>query len=91
MSGGHFDYIQYRIDDAAEEIASTIARMGTYDEDYDCNWPEYSPETVQKMRECEATLRKAAAMLHRVDWLLSGDDSEETFHERWKHDLQPHT
>jgi hypothetical protein len=32
-------------------------------------------------------LRKAAVYAQRVDWLLSGDDGEETFLERLKKDL----
>jgi hypothetical protein len=27
-------------------------------------------------------------MLHRLDWFVSGDDGEETFHERLERDLK---
>jgi hypothetical protein len=26
-------------------------------------------------------------MAQRVDWLISGDDGEESFHQRWKEEL----
>lgn len=87
MSGGRFDYIQYRISQAADEVNQYI-RMCESDERDEYGYkPEYSPETLQKFRECELTLRKASVMLHRVDYLSSGDDGEESFCSRWEHDL----
>ena len=83
MSGGHFDYVQYRITQAADEVEQYIRRC-ELDERDECGYkPEYSPETLEKFRECERTLRRAAAMLQRVDWLASGDDGEDCFHHRW--------
>ena len=29
------------------------------------------------------TLKKAATMAQRIDWLVSGDDGEDTFLKRW--------
>lgn len=90
MSGGHFDYIQYRIEQVADQVEAYIRRC----EEAEPAEPDefgyklgYSPETISKFKECEKTLRKAADMLHRIDWLASGDDGEETFHERWEEDL----
>lgn len=91
MSGGYFDYVQYEIDDTADNIAAYIRRCeGTDNKDttnYHYNYrPEYKQETIEKFKECENTLRRAAAMLQRVDWLASGDDSEESFHHRWENE-----
>lgn len=77
MSGGKFDYVQYRIDEAAEDLSKYSKRFKK----------SYESKTLDKLRECEITLRRAAAMLQRVDWLLSGDDGEESFHERWKDEV----
>ena len=33
-------------------------------------------------------LKQALVYTQRIDWLLSGDDGEETFHERLKKDLE---
>ena len=33
-------------------------------------------------------LNKAFVYVNRIDWLLSGDDGEETFHKRLKEDLE---
>ena len=49
---------------------------------------EYPEEVIEKFKEAVIVLRKAAVYAQRVDWLLSGDDGEETFLERLKKDLK---
>jgi hypothetical protein len=49
---------------------------------------EYPEEVIEKFKEAVIILRKAAVYAQRVDWLLSGDDGEETFLERLKKDLE---
>lgn len=85
MSGGHFEYQQYHIDDIVREIEDLI-------ETNDCTdgWGYkrgYSEETLAKFEEALTTLRRAAIMAQRIDWLISGDDSEDTFHKRWEEEL----
>jgi hypothetical protein len=87
MSGGHFDYIQYRIDQAADEVEQYIRKCESTETDEYGYKPEYTTETIAKFRECESTLRRAAAMLQRVDWLASGDDGEDCFHKRWEEEV----
>ena len=77
MSGGYFDYVQYRIVDISDSLVKLINE----------NPYNYSQETIDKFKQASETAVLAAKMIQRVDWLLSSDDSEETFHERWKHDL----
>jgi len=85
MSGGHFDYQQYRMHDVAEQIKEAIERNDTPDEyDYCAN---YSKETLNKFRKAIELLTEAEAYAQRIDWLLSGDDSEESFHRRLKEEL----
>lgn len=89
MSGGHFDYQQYRIEDIAVEIDELIK----HNEDETLNsWGErrgrfYSQDTIAKFKEAVTTLRRAAQMAQRIDWLVSGDDGEESFHRRWKDEI----
>lgn len=83
MSGGRFDYVQYRIRQAADEVSALIGQCEDKESRPDCLW-NYAPEIVDKFRECEKALNRAASMLHRVDWLVSGDDSEETFSKLWE-------
>lgn len=82
MSGGHFDYDQYRIISIADSVAQLISCNNNEDTAEE-NRTDYSPETIKKFQEAEDTLRKAAAMTQRIDYLVSGDDGEVSFHERW--------
>ena len=77
MSGGYFDYVQDRMLRAADRLASVIE---TDD--------QYSKETLAEFGKALTMLRASAIYLQRIDWLISGDDSEETFHKRLKEDLR---
>ena len=89
MSGGHFDYQQYRIEDIAKSIKELIA---SNDDESLNEWGYrrgngYSAETIEKFKIAVDTLRSAAIMAQRVDWLVSGDDGEDSFHRRWDEEL----
>lgn len=89
MSGGHFDYNQYRIGDIADEIEELIASNN--DESLD-NWGYpigrgYSAETIAEFEKAVKCLRLAFIYAHRIDWLVSDDDGEESFHTRLKEEL----
>ena len=111
MSGGHFDYNQYRIDDIADSIEDYIYGHPLEEEDIEYyiedNWLEneekeyviknkhtlpnrygYSEETLEEFKKGLDILRKASIYTQRIDWLLSGDDGEESFHKRLKEDLE---
>lgn len=89
MSGGHFDYQQYRIDDIADTIQGLI--NSNHSDDQDCyGYPiarEYSPEVIAEFKRAVEALRVAYVYAQRVDWLVSGDDSEESFLRRLAEDL----
>ena len=163
MSGGHFDYQQYHIEDIADSIEREIEEatkpkpplvwredvtvfrkiddwhsvgiykgFKTYDEavrhlkkdkaykficEYEKNgrriaefmegdkqievrelkyqeyedgeyYPEYTDETIQIFSDAVKALRKAAIYANRIDWLLSGDDGEESLKERLEEELK---
>ncbi|WP_455586658.1 hypothetical protein [Bacteroides sp.] len=48
---------------------------------------ELSDETINAMKEAYRQIRIAEIYATRVDWMMSGDDSEESFRERIKEDL----
>ena len=107
MSGGTFDYNQYRIRDIAERVEQEIARSGrpktqreldeegwyrdsSWYEKYpeDLNHIKYSDEVIAEFKNGYELLRKAEIYAQRIDWLLSGDDGEDSFLERIKNDLE---
>jgi hypothetical protein len=106
MSGGAFDYNQYKIGYIADEIDEIIVKNGvekTPEELKDESWrdpewykkyPEdkfhykYSDEVIEKMKEAVKALHIAQEYAQRIDWLLSGDDGEESFLSRLEENLK---
>ncbi len=77
MSGGHYDYIQHKMRDVADQIWC------------EANSEEfiYSDETKDKFMAAVLRLRLAATLVGRIDYLMSGDDGEESFHKRLHEDI----
>lgn len=111
MSGGHFDYTQYRIADIytkiedyvngheldTGEVQYYVNDLYLEEEDKDYirkhhhtipNPYGYTEETLSEFRKGIEILKQAEVYAQRIDWLLSGDDGEENFHERLKEDLE---
>jgi hypothetical protein len=96
MSGGHFDYDQYRIQNIADSVDQLIRQNGkvieypsgyvisSFDETHHYKYP---PEVIEKFKEGLEILRKAEIYAQRIDCLVSGDDGEESFISRLKEDL----
>ena len=89
MSGGHFNYDQYRIGYIADEIEELIA--SNYEDSLD-NFGYrigrgYTSETIAEFKTAVELLRKAQVYAQRIDWLISGDDGEDSFHKRLAEDL----
>lgn len=89
MSGGHFDYDQYRISQIADEVEQLILNNGeTTKNEYGYSRGRgYSAETIAEFKKGLAALRTAYVYAQRIDWLVSCDDGEESFHERLADDL----
>lgn len=71
MSGGHFDYSQSHINyiiDSIEEILLNREKYAIED-----------PFVINEIFEGLSTLRRAYVYAQRIDWLVSCDDSEQTF------------
>ena len=52
------------------------------------NESEFSKETLAELKKAVHILKQAEIYAQRIDWLLSGDDGEESFHERLKEELE---
>lgn len=51
-------------------------------------FPDYSEETIKEFRKGVGILKKAQVYANRIDWLMSGDDGEDNFHQRLKEKLK---
>lgn len=82
MSGGHFDYQQWHCTQMAEDIEAFIqsGKMEKYE--------LKDPKTEKRFREAIKILKLAGNMAHEIDYLISGDTGEKTFHERWEEKIQ---
>ena len=80
MSGGTFDYSQYRIIDIIETIQLRIDRQGEIiDYKYGDEYTTFQPEVLKRLQDAIECLKKAYVYAQRVDWFLAGDDGNETF------------
>ena len=108
MSGGHWDYIQYRFTDVADDINKLVEKNGKpktkeelkdecwygIDTDWYEKYPEelnhykYPDEVIEEFKKAAIAVGIAQIYIQRVDWLLSGDDGEESFLRRINEDLK---
>ena len=106
MSGGHWNYLQYRLTDVAEDIDELIEKNGKpkseeqlkeeswYDEDWYNKYPEdryyyeYDEDVIEQFKKAAHAIRIAQIYMQRMDWLLSGDDGDESFLRRIDEDLK---
>jgi hypothetical protein len=94
MSGGHFEYNQWRIDSISNELKELIEKNYSKEkEDDDCEWGgfkgrHYSKATIKEFQKAWKILNLAYIYTQRIDWLVSGDDSEDCFERRLKDDLE---
>jgi hypothetical protein len=84
MSGGHFDYKQYGLQEVADTLIGDIARCKVK-----TSWREaYDEQVVERMEDGLKAILEAAVYMNRIDWLLSGDDGEDAFLVRLREDLK---
>lgn len=102
MSGGRFSYKQWHIDNIADQIEQEVILSGKpipkqkwsyyerqeFEETHEHPMNYAYPDSVlRRMEEAVYALRAAAIYAQRVDYLLSGDDGEESFEERLSKEL----
>lgn len=89
MSGGHFDYQEYGINEIIEEIdrlidKNQIITSGGYVDDINF---DFSLKTIIRFKQASHCLKQAQKMVRRIDYLVCGDDSEETFDKKWDEEI----
>ena len=86
MSGGHFDYQDFRLEDMMDIIKHDIKyndiewhynpETGESTEDYGY---QHSKETIDILKKLLKDMKKVKEVLHAYDWYVCGDTCEETF------------
>lgn len=93
MSGGKFGYASDIFWGVAHEIEEVIAMNDTtpgYGQKYyqEVFGPlDYPEDIVDEFRKAVVIMKLAAVYERRIDWLLSGDDGENSFRKRLVDDL----
>lgn len=89
MSGGHFQYHQYKIGYIADEVDDIISNNDSDEKNAygDAIGLHLPTEIIDEFKAGLFILRQAQIYAHRIDWLLSGDDGEDSFLRRLKSDL----
>ena len=99
MSGGKFDYDQYKIRMIWEIIQEELDKQGKekevqfWEKEYYEKYPEarfnetYREDVQQIFKDGIEALKKAEVYAKRIDWFLSGDDGEDSLVSRLKSDL----
>ena len=90
MSGGQFNYKQHHLLDIADDIGSAVLNNDSTEKN---EWGDnignrYSPETIEEFEKAMVVLKMAYVYAQRIDWLLSGDDGEDSFHIRLQAQLR---
>jgi hypothetical protein len=89
MSGGHFQYEQYKLEMIADEIEHLIEKNDCNDKNQwgDVIGNHFSRETMREFDKAVELLKRAHVYAQRIDYLVSGDDGEDDFHRRLKTEL----
>jgi hypothetical protein len=81
------------VKNGVEKTPEELKNEGWRDPDWYKKYPEdkfhyqYPDEVIEKMKEGIEVLKRAQIYAQRIDWLLSGDDGEESFLKRLEKDL----
>jgi len=89
MSGGHFNYKQYEIEHIADQVEQMILDNDTdeLDEWGNTKGRGFAEDTMVEFKKALVIIRQAQVYTQRIDWLVSGDDGEDSFHRRLEQDL----
>lgn len=79
MSGGHWDYFQYKIITVLEDLNDNDIQSASKYCDY--------TDLERDINILKNHLELAKIYTHRLDWLISGDDGVQSYHTRLKEDL----
>lgn len=89
------EMIEREIDKSGQPLSNEeLKEMSWRDSDWYEKYPEdkfhykYPDEVLTQFKLGVEIIRMAGIYMHRIDWLLSGDDGDDTFLERLQKDLK---
>ena len=96
MSGGFFEYKQYALEDIKEKVEDVLNQVNTKPNLVDMLSEDFNLYNYVEDKEAFNLVCKTAmfyldmsqVITQRLDWFLSGDDSEESFQKRMSEDMQ---
>ena len=84
MSGGYFEYRQYHIQDIIEKLEETKVKIENDEEYFRYKDKDLLLEDISNTIDY---FDIAQVYLHRLDWLFSGDDGEDTYFKNLDEDI----
>jgi hypothetical protein len=89
------DMIEREIEKSGKPYSDEeLKEMSWRDDEWYEKYPEdkfhykYPDKVIEEFKRGAEIIRRAGVYMHRIDWLLSGDDGDETFLERLHNDLK---
>ena len=83
MSGGYYSHTDYTVGEFADSLRKAIAKTRRKEEYYDY----YSDDFLNEMITAYNMARELKLRLHRIDWVLSGDDGEDNYFKRLPNEM----
>lgn len=80
MSGGHWDYFQYKISTVLEDLNDNDIQSASKYCDY--------TDLERDINILKNHLEMSKIYMNRLDWLISADDGVQDYHTRLKEDLE---
>ena len=90
MSAGFFDYKQFHIGDIIDEMEDILKNYDKKDDFGESlsNYVKNEEKFKNTINEAINYLKLAKIYTNRIDYFLSGDDSEKSFYKRLNEDLK---
>jgi|LSQX01.3.fsa_nt_gb hypothetical protein len=80
MSGGYFNYDQYKLGQIADDIQQLVHK-NKEDNNFD-------DEVIDSFKVAVDVLRVAQVLVHRIDYLVSNDDGVDRFKSRLQEEIK---
>ena len=84
MSGGHYDYQDFRLNEIVEQMKRDIISNNIPDQDNFDYCPNFGQEIIESLKLLIPLIEDIREAIHHIDYLYSGDIGEKECLERIK-------